>query len=424
MNSMPHSALIDRVRRRACRPTIALVVPSLELSGGVPAVADFVYRVAERSNRFDVRIFSLSASMVDDVGLALTRPQSWLRGVKMAQGLWRGRPFTRIGAFASELEFQRYRPRPALATALAGCDLFQVVCGSAAWANTVLGLGRPVAIQVATRAIVERRQRDARPSGLSGWWRKAMTQVTNRLDDRALRHVDAIQVENPWMLEYSRGINSHRSDVDIRYAPPGVDGTLFQPLLQRDLLVDPYVLCVGRFDDPRKRIELLLESYARLPPETRRRARLVLAGAAGPTASFWVRADELGLRDCVQYIASPDAAALVSLYQHSSAFALPSDEEGLGVVVLEAMACGIPVVSTRSGGPDGIISDGEDGFLVPLDSAKGMAERLNALLTDPQRNAAMGRRARETIVRRYEQQVAGEAFLDMWDALLRKGGPH
>lgn len=250
-----------------------------------------------------------------------------------------------------------------------------------------------------------------------------MTQITDRLDDRALRQVDAIQVENPWMLDYSLAINSHRSDVDIRYAPPGVDGALFRPLADRLLSTDPYILCVGRLDDPRKRIGLLLEAYARVRPAVRQSTRLVLAGASGPPASFWARAEELGVRERVQYVGSPDGGALVSLYQHAKVFALPSDEEGLGVVVLEAMACGIPVVSTRSGGPDGIIADGEDGFLVPLDSVNGMAECLTTLVANVERNAAMGRRARATIERRYERHVAGAAFLDMWEALLRKRRP-
>src|SRR6202043_1838740 len=99
----------------------------------------------------------------------------------------------------SELEFQRYRPRRALTILLADCDLVQMVCGSAAWANAVLGLGKPVSVHVATRAKIERRRRDAHPQGLFGWWRKAMTPITNRLDDRALRCADAVQVMNPWM---------------------------------------------------------------------------------------------------------------------------------------------------------------------------------------------------------------------------------
>lgn len=403
------------------RPTVGLVVPSLEQGGGVPSVAEFVYKVAERSKRFDVRLFSLATSMVDDVGVALTRPSSWQRGNSVAQGIWRGRPYTRLGAFASELEFQRYRPRPALAAVLGDCDVIQVVCGSPAWANAVVGLGKPVAVQVATRAKIERRRRDANPNGLGGWWRKGMTEITDRLDDRALRAVDAIQVENPWMLDYAREINIGRSDVDIRYAPPGVDAKLFLPLKSRSTATKPYVLCVGRLDDPRKNISLLLQAFSRLPAELAQ-VDLVTAGAGRPPADYWALAERLGLKDRVRHIQRPETDELVSLYQHAIAFALSSDEEGLGVVILEAMACGVPVVATRCGGPEGIIDDGKDGFLVPLDDARLMAERLALLCRDSRLNEEMGRAARTTIEARYADEVAGQAFVDVWDRLLEKAG--
>ena len=400
---------------------IALVVPSLEQGGGVPSVAEFVCKVAERSKRFDVRLISLSTSKLDDVGLAITRPRSWLRGVEVAQGMWRGRPFTRIGVFASELEFQRYKPRPALAAVLAGCDLIQVVCGSPAWANSVVGLGKPVSLQVATRVKVERRRRDASPKSFMGWWRKCMTVITDRLDDRALRVVDAIQLENPWMLDYGLQINTGRADVDIRYAPPGVDVKLFIPLPERASSVNPYILCVGRLDDPRKNIGLLLNAFIRLPPNLSH-VHLVTAGSGRPPPDYWAQVESMGLQDRVRHVLRPETGELVKLYQHASVFALSSDEEGLGVVILEAMACAVPVVATRCGGPDGIITDGKDGYLVPLDDADGMADRLTRLCTDSQLNQQMGREARATIEARYADEVAGQAFVDVWDKLLQKVG--
>ena len=322
---------------------------------------------------------------------------------------------------AGDFEFQRYSPRRALTQALADCDLIQVVCGSPAWANAVIGLGKPVALQVATRARVERRQRDANPRGFSGWWRKAMTEMTDRMDDSALRRVDAIQVENRWMLEYARELNAGR-DVDLRYAPPGVDAKLFCPLDHREPMRDPYILCLARLSDPRKNVGLLLEAYALLPESVRSQARLVLAGSSGPPDAFWRRAEALGLRDRISYFERPDRNALVRLYQGASAFALPSDEEGFGVALLEAMCCAVPVVSTKSGGPDGIIADGEDGYLVPLDDTMALSSRLVQVLQDATLNIEMGRKARQTIERRYDERVAGEVFVEMWDRMAHKAG--
>ncbi len=401
------------------KPCIGLVVPSLERGGGVPSVAEFVCQTIERSSAYEYRLISLSTSARDEISIGLTQPASWLRGVRTDHGVWRGRPFTRVGAFASELEFQRYQPRPTLTALLADCDLIQVVCGSPAFAWSVCGLGKPVAVQCATRAIVERRRRDATAQGFKAAWRRGMNRFTDRLDRKALQTVDAIQVENPWMLDYAREVNVGREAL-IRYAPPGVDAERFRPAARRDLRSNPYILCVGRLDDPRKNIGLLLEAYAHLPAALKQTTRLVLAGSAGPEPAFWARAKELGLSDRVEFIPSPDAEALLRLYQAAAVFALSSDEEGLGVVILEAMACAIPVISTRSGGPDGIITEGTDGFLVGLDNAQAMADKLTCLLSDEPLNRRMGEAARETILRRYEAGVTGQAFLDIYDELLSR----
>jgi glycosyltransferase involved in cell wall biosynthesis len=247
-----------------------------------------------------------------------------------------------------------------------------------------------------------------------------MTTATNYYDQRALQHADAIQVENPWMLEFCQQLPVS-AGCDLRYAPPGVDADWFRPSASRLSSAEPYILCVARLDDPRKNINLLLEAYARLPASLIARVRLRLAGSSGPPPAFWQRAERLGLRERIEFIEKPDSAALVALYQGALAFALCSDEEGLGVVILEAMACGVPVVSTRSGGPDGIITDGQDGYLTALVDADAMAARLHTLLSDADLNAAMGKAARQTIERRYAHAVAGAAFVDTWHALLNKG---
>lgn len=400
------------------RPKIGLVVPALTDGGGVPAVARFIIKVISRSN-FDFKIISLSASSIDVASARLFKPSSWLRGASAQSAMWEGQPITHVGAVGGELEFQRYKPRRVLTDVLADCDLIQMVCGSPAWANSVVGLGKPVALQVATRARVERRLRDARPAGLSGWWRKVMTEITDRLDDSALRSVDAIQVENPWMLEYGREISAGR-DVDLRLAPPGIETDLFEPTDNRRPNQDPYILCVARLNDPRKNIGCLLEAYARLPTQLRADVRLVLAGPCGPPTAFWERADELGLRDRIEFVSDPSREAIVKLFQHASVFALSSNEEGLGIVLLEAMACGVPVVSTRSGGPDGIVTDGVDGYLVPLDDAILFAARLEYLLVDASFNTEMGVLARKTIMRRYDEKVAGDVFIEMWERMMAK----
>lgn len=403
------------------RPKIALTVPSLAQGGGVPAVARFLKNAILRSGRYELQLVSLSMSSKDSASLNVSSPKTWRRGAVTENGIWDDLPFVHVGAEAGELEFQRYRRRKVLAEVLADCDLIQLVCGSPAWANSVVGLGKPVSLQVATRVKVERRRRDGNSRRLADWWRKAMTQITDKLDDRALRIVDAIQLENPWMLDYSRRINQGRSGVDIRYAPPGVDARRFAPASERHSSPAPYVLCVGRLDDPRKHMGLLLEAFHQLPAKLAH-VHLVTAGSGRPPPEYWSRVEALGMQGRVRHIHRPETDDLVKLYQQASVFALSSDEEGLGVVILEAMACGVPVVATRCGGPDGIITQGKDGYLVPLNDVAAMSDRLALLCTDHGLNRRLGLRGRKTIEDRYAEEVAEQAFVDVWERLLQKTG--
>lgn len=419
--SLPRSQIIRQANDGASITTrlkkLAIVAPLLVGSGGVSSFARFLKGVALKSGKFELLLVSLSMSRDDPCSLNLLDPGSWRRGVTVSEGEWEGLPFVHVGAWAGEIEFQRYRPRAQLEQALADCDIIQLVCGYPAWANAVAGLGKPVALQVATRAIVERQSREAENRGPSAWFGIAMTRITNKLDDRALRLVDCIQVENQWMMDYAAKLNTDRA-VDLRYAPPGVDTAKFRPPSSRDLDRDPYVLCVGRLGDPRKNILLLLEAYALLPQATGSKVKLLLAGFSPPPDSFWRRAESLGLSDRVCYFASSGEDELIELYRHASVFVLSSNEEGLGIVLLEAMACGVPVVSTACGGPNEIVSDGVDGYLVPARDARSMAARVNQLLLDQQLNRQMGECARQKVKQSFDQKITGKVFLDMWERMV------
>jgi glycosyltransferase involved in cell wall biosynthesis len=398
------------------KPRIGLVVPALEEGGGVPAVAMFIYQVIQRKGTFDCKIVSLSAHAVDEISVCITKPASWFRGIRAREELWQGMRFTRVGAMFSELEFQRYKPRKLLTTLLSDCDLIHIVCGAPAWAHAVTGLGKPVSMHVASRVEVERLRRDQKPQSLKDWWRKGMTEITSWMDDSALHLVEAIQVLNPYMLDYCKAINSGRTNVDIVYAPPGLDTKLFQPITDRQLVVDQYILCVGRLDDPRKNICLLLQAFHLLPPSLSH-LKLITAGAH-PPQEYWSLVESMGLQERVSHVMQPEMSELIKLYQQATVFALPSVEEGFGMVIIEAMACGVPVVATRCGGPDSIITDGKDGYLVPMNDAPAMADAITRLCTDGELNEFMGHEARAKVEAKYASEMAGQILLDAWDRIL------
>jgi D-inositol-3-phosphate glycosyltransferase len=405
--------------KRAAVPTIGVVVPALALGGGVPAVADFLCTQIERSQRYRYRLYSLATSSRDDCSVRLSSPSTWRRNPRVAAGRWRNREFTHFGSVGAEFEFRRVAPSRLLRRAIEDCDLVQVVAGSAAPALTLTGCGKPIVLQVATRAIVERRK--VLLSGSLGLrtWRRLMTRLIDRCDLRALRMVDAVMVENQWMLEHARAVvNGARTSV--QNAPPGVDCDRFAPLRGRAarLLDDPYFLFVGRLSDPRKNVALLCRAYSILCAQFADPPPLLLAGHGNlPEAAKSELADPR-VRQRVKCIGEPSSEALRTLYQGATLLAVPSDEEGFGMVIVEAMACGVPVVATRCGGPEEIINDGGDGYLVPLDDAQGLAARLR-MLCDPPVNQRMSEAARNTAVSRFSATVAFGPFLQTYDRLLQ-----
>jgi glycosyltransferase involved in cell wall biosynthesis len=111
--------------------------------------------------------------------------------------------------------------------------------------------------------------------------------------------------------------------------------------------------------------------------------KLVLAGLTAPTASDLCLAQELGIEDKIELRIDIPRDQLLELYQGATVLMLSSDEEGLGMVLLEAMACGLPVVATRCGGPETVVDDGKSGFLTPVRDAEAMAAAVRQLLLAP-----------------------------------------
>ena len=152
-----------------------------------------------------------------------------------------------------------------------------------------------------------------------------------------------------------------------------------------------YLLFAARINDPRKNTGMLLRAFARVRVQ-HPDLRLVLVGEE-PNESLRRQVDELGLTEAVVFGGVVSSAELLQLYQGAQLFVLPSVQEGLGIVALEALACGTPVVSTPCGGPKGIVVGGETGRMV--DSAhdpQAFAEAILDLLADPARLGALRER--------------------------------
>ena len=397
------------------RPCITLVVPGIAEGGGVSVVAQFLHRVITESGRYRAEVLSLATSSRDRESVRLSAPASWLGAVRTRRGSWDGLEFLHVGALGAELEFQRYRPRRILTRLLDDCDLVQVVAGAPSWALVARDLRVPVGLQVATLTPVERRERLATERGLRGAWTRWMTRIASRIDHAGLRVADAIFVENAWMRETARKIAPR---AEVIFAPPGVDTDRFTPSPDGPDTTDPYILSVGRMDDPRKRIGLLLRAYAEMRRDLARPPRLVLAGSRGPRPEDLHLAARLGIERSVEVREQVPLDELSRLYRRASLYVLSSDEEGLGLVILEAMASGVPVVSTDCGGPSTSVVEGVTGRLVPRGDAAALASAMRSVYSNGEQAREMGRQARRRAESSFSLWATGGLFLDWYDRTL------
>lgn len=405
----------DGVRR------VALVVPNLADGGGVPGVAGFLYRTLEGSDRYSPYLISLAMSARDDQSIRLLDPGSWFRGLRTQKGTWQSRRFVHVGARCAEFEFMRYAPRCPLTELLEPADLVQVVAGAPCWALPACRASAPLLLQVATLTSEERRRRQRVERGPKALWRWVMTLITDRLDRRGLDQADRIFVENRWM---ERTVAGAVGDDRVVFAPPGVDVDRFRPDGPEQAGMDePYILSVARFDDPRKNTELLFRAYGMLARQASEVPELRLAGRSGPPASAWRVARDLGVAHRIDYLGPVSDDELERLYRGAEFFVLSSDEEGFGLVLTEAMASGIPVVSTACGGPEGIVTHEEDGLLVPVGDVEELVRAMGRLVVQPDSRERLGRKARRTAVEQFSLERAGRRFLRVYDALLSREEP-
>lgn len=179
----------------------------------------------------------------------------------------------------------------------------------------------------------------------------------------------------------------------------------------------PSVLLLGSIDD-RKGVPEAIQAFAQVVRQ-HPAAVLNLAGPAEPgaLAGYQRMVADLGLGESVRFLGTVRGDAKSRLLEESSVFILPSRAEGLPIALLEAMAAGRPVVTTRVGAIPDVIADGENGFLIMAGDVDALAERINRLLGSADLRARMGRCAWERARSRYDVAVVAERLADLYGEL-------
>jgi glycosyltransferase involved in cell wall biosynthesis len=179
---------------------------------------------------------------------------------------------------------------------------------------------------------------------------------------------------------------------------PGVDHDFFSPAPQPRPAGGRSLIFVANYgpSHAHKGLDALLQAVARLRHEF---GDLTLTAAGhGDPSYFRQLSRRLGIADAVTLLPYQSREALRELYRQADAFVLPSRNESFGMVIVEAMACGLPVVANRQGGMTSLVADGETGFLVPVDDLDALVDALRRLLTDAELTRRMGAAGRRRVL--------------------------
>jgi phosphatidyl-myo-inositol dimannoside synthase len=189
------------------------------------------------------------------------------------------------------------------------------------------------------------------------------------------------------------------------------------PALPADFPTGRVILTVGRWlaTERYKGMDTLIKALPRLLTQ-RPEVQLVLAGAGDDRAWLEELADQNGVNRHVHFLTGLSYSELAACYSGCEIFALPSRGEGFGLVYLEAMACGKPVIGGAHGGAPEIIEDGVTGYLVPHGDAIQLATSIEALLADPARAKEMGARGQH----RAENEFRFNSFAKSLKKILRE----
>jgi len=171
------------------------------------------------------------------------------------------------------------------------------------------------------------------------------------------------------------------------------------------------VLTVGRWrtDERYKGMDTLITALPRLLPRWPE-LQLVAVGDGDDRAWLEDLAEETGVDRHVHFLSGLSYEELAACFGHCEIFALPSRGEGFGLVYLEAMACGKPVIGGAHGGAPEVIEDGKTGYLVPHGDPGQLATAMETLLSDATLREEMGRRGKQRVENEFRFSVFAKSF--------------
>lgn len=208
-------------------------------------------------------------------------------------------------------------------------------------------------------------------------------------------------------------LNGGFSEERIAEIPNGVDIDRFVQRPPRQGQERPTITFVGRLDRY-KGVDFLLEAFKRVIARNSN-ARLLIIGTGPDETLLKDKAVRLHLEENIQFLGKRED--VFSLLLDSDIFVLPTLSEGMSNVLLEAMACGLPVVTTSVGGNCDLISNGHNGILVPPGDLDALGEALMEILHDAALAQQLGDEARRTVEKHYSLGSITDSYLALYNKI-------
>ncbi len=229
----------------------------------------------------------------------------------------------------------------------------------------------------------------------------------------------------------------HVSHNQVTIIPPGVDIHHFYPIPSDEAkeaigisASDKVALFVGRIE-PLKGVDTLLQAMAILKKNCRLficPQYLIIIGGdpmgeeekiSDEMARLQALSRELDLDDMVIFLGKRGQDTLPYYYSAAEVVVMPSHYESFGMVALEAMACGTPVIASRVGGLAYLVKDGETGYFVPAQNPEALADKLRALFVNHELRADFGARA-AAYAKGFSWEIITKQIIEVYQELLAK----
>lgn len=232
---------------------------------------------------------------------------------------------------------------------------------------------------------------------------------------RFIWHQARLVVANSWGLRSLAW--RWKPDVPVEVIPNGVDVELFRPRVSATGDGPLQLLFVGRLTR-QKGVDVLIKSLHLIKEEVSIEAQMVGDGDKRSELEMLVK--QLGLKDRVTFLGWRTREEIPTYYQRADIFVLPSRDEGMPNVVLEAMACGLPVIATRIAGNEELVREGETGLLVPCENSLALAQALAKLSGDEALRKRMGEAGRLLVQERFRWDQVAWTYLAMIESVVGK----